>query len=333
VIHGRILAIALGFALLAGCSSAGTSVPAGSQATQASQQHALAPSGSSAAQHILAHFDTTSSVRRAQSVGGGSYDDGGWSELSLPVLQSCGNGSFSNDCANWAWAPGSRVSGSLGGPPSLNFCATTFPASLGSPALPIQALNTPDTFGISYVGTQPLPIVSLGTRSYVASITGSFGNTASATFTVTPLLTTLAGRGWLVFFTWSWPADVFVLPYQVNEIQLAASSSPLGLSTGGTASLEAADCLGDSIDALALGLGFSFSPPPTHGFAFPDITASSKGPAMDQTVYATAANPQGSILLYDFGFATALTTVGPPTASASPSPSPAPTPSPTPVPR
>jgi hypothetical protein len=297
---------------------------------------------------------SSSSLRRPQGVsyGGHPYDDGGWSQLVLPVLQSCGNGAYSNNCANWVLPTTINRLGALGpgAPPVLDFCsaAATYPqAAFGNSATAISPL-APATFSLTYTGTQPLPIVTWVTAPWVASLTGSFTPTSAtaSNITITPLLTTTAGRGWLLFFTWSWPADIFIVPYQVNEIQLAASSSPVGLPSGGSAPLDAFDCLQRGIGAFAIGTGFAFSPPPSSpggwgppGWGWgpqPSLTTSSSGPVMQATVYATGGPPLGWIFLGDDRGATTLTTVAPATPTPAPTPtataSPAPTPSPSPTP-
>jgi hypothetical protein len=352
----RYFAMVLGLSLLAGCSSAGPAALPSSPTGQTSlTSSATYPANSSAARHILGATGS-SSLRRTQGVnyGGHPYDDGGWSLLVLPVLQSCGNGAYSNNCANWVLPTTINRLGALGpgAPPVLDFCnqAADYPqATFGNSATPISPLG-PAIFSLTYTGTQPLPIVTFVTAPWVASLTGSFAPTSAGApnITVTPLLTSAAGRGWLLFFTWSWPADIFIVPYQVNEIQLAASSSPLGLPNGGSATLDAFDCLQQGIDAFAIGTGFSFSPPAgSHsgppgwgqfpGFEQPNsLTTSSTGPVLQAPVYATEGPPQGWILLGDDRGATTLTTVGPATPSPAPTPtataSPAPTPSPSPTP-
>ena len=337
----------LGLAMLAGCSSAGPStVPAGLTNQAGPTSAAGYPASSSAARHILGSA-SSSSLRSPKNIGGYPYDDGGWSQLVLPILQSCGEGAYSNNCANWEFpASINRIGGiGPGAPPVFDFCnqAAAYPqASLGNSATPISPLG-PAIFALTYIGTQPLPIVTVLTRPDVASLTGTVtSNSATApNMTLTPLLTSTAGRGWLLFFTWSWPADLILIPYQVNEIQLAASSSPVGLPNGGSAPLGAFDCLQQRIQAYALGTGFAFAPLPAHGGwgwgpGPADLTASSATSELQATVYAIGGPPLGFILLADDRQATALTTVGPPTpaptASPAPTATPAPTPSPSPTP-
>ncbi|HTW83012.1 MAG TPA: hypothetical protein VMD91_02955 [Candidatus Sulfotelmatobacter sp.] len=329
----RKFALPLALLLLAGCAGGGGIAPSPGTANQTGPS---SPGESSAARHILAKLNT--STRHTQSSGtSSSYDDGGWSELQLPPIQSCGNGAVSNDCANWQFTGVQRRGSSpvTASVPELNFCSdpTDYPqATFGDPAGAIEPLGS-STFTLAYVGTQAAPILTAVTRPSVAGVSGSFSGTAtSASITVTSELTTTAGRGWIVFFTWNWPADVLAIPYQVNEIQLAAASSPIGLSAGGSAPLDAYDCLGRPLTALMLGAGVTFGTPPAHGFGLPDLLASSKTGSLTATVSATDKSPSAVILVVDDRFGTALTTVGPPTGSPTPAPSPTPVATPTPSP-
>ncbi len=110
---------------------------------------------------------------------------------------------------------------------------------------------------------------------------------------MTPSLTDTAARGYLLFFTWSWPADVLLIPFGVNEIQLAASSSPLAIPPGTSAALGAFDCLGRPIAATSsFGSGFGFSAD------LKTTSVTSTGPELNVPVY-TNATPAGSAVLYD----------------------------------
>ncbi|MGD1067668.1 MAG: hypothetical protein ABR975_12705, partial [Vulcanimicrobiaceae bacterium] len=263
---GRNLAVLLAVGLLAGCSSSsGALAPSSAvQQPQQTQSSALYPAGSSAARHILANVDTTAVRRRTQSSSSSSsYDDGGWGQLVLPAVQPCENGAFSNNCANWGTLQGNRVGGTsvVPGAPDLDLCsdAADYPqATLGNP-VEYPGPLAPTTFTLAYSGSQPLPIISFNTRLFVASLSNGFApNAASASMTLTPLLTSTAGRGWLLFSTWSWPADFIVIPYQVNEIQVAQSSSPVVTAPGSPGTLGAFDCLQRPMGALMLGDGVTF---------------------------------------------------------------------------
>ena len=264
MIHGRTLALALAALFAAGCAS-GSSV-----APPAPQQQVQYPTQSSAARFILANAGRTVTARSPQGWSGGGDDDGDRRELQLPQLASCGAGAFATDCSVWAFSPGhstragARLAQSVAStsPPVLNFCRDggAFPADLGAPAAPSQLLSATYSFGLSYTGTKAAPIVTYVTRPSNVSLAGTFtGNATSASLQLTPVLTTAASRGWLVFFTWSWPADILLVPYEINEIQLAASSDPLVIPAGGSATLGAFDCLGRKITARTFGSGFGFN--------------------------------------------------------------------------
>ncbi len=305
----RMFAFALAASLVAGCSGvAATDPPA--VARQATPD--AIPAGSSAAAHILAHVDTT---RRAASAGR-AYDDGGWSSLQLPRIVACGGGAYSNDCADWVFSgngstpgPCTRQDqdcspGTPAGPPDLNFCAGSYPSDIPAPAIAPVAL-VPQTVSLTYAGTKSAPIVTFSTRWAAVSVSGSFAGTSTSApaLTVTPVASPYASRGWLLFFTWSWPADVLILPYQVNEIQLSAASSPLPVTGTSPAQLGAFDCLGRSMDALAAGKGFGFSADQrTRQIVSP-------GSELNAPVWFSPG-ADGAILLYDNRGATALTTVG-----------------------
>jgi hypothetical protein len=269
MIHGRMLALAVAALLTSGCAT-GSSLapPAPPQQPQTAGQ---APAESSAARFILANVGRSSAASRApEGFSGGGDDDGDRGELQLPLLQPCGAGAFATDCSVWVFAPGhstragSRSAQSLApaSPPALNFCRDggAFPADLGPPATTSQLLFATFTFGLTYTGTKATPIVTFVTRSSNVTLAGSFtGNATTASLQLTPVLTAGASRGWLVFFTWSWPADVLLVPYEINEFQLAASSDPLVIPAGGSATLGAFDCLGRPISARIAGSGFGFN--------------------------------------------------------------------------
>jgi hypothetical protein len=266
MIHGRMLALAVAAVFAGGCASGTTTSP---PVPQQQQSAAQAPAESSAARVILANAGSPA-VRSPQSWSGDGDDDGGGGDLRLPLLQPCGAGALATDCSVWAFSPGhsTRDAGrsvqSLAStsPPVLNFCRDggAFPADLGAPAMPSQLLFAAFSFGLSYTGTKAAPIVTFVTRSSNVSLAGTFaGNATAASLQLTPVLTAGASRGWLVFFTWSWPADILLVPYEINEIQLAASSNPLMIPAGGSATLGAFDCLGRPISARIAGSGFGFN--------------------------------------------------------------------------
>jgi hypothetical protein len=116
-------------------------------------------------------------------------------------------------------------------------------------------------------------------------------------------VTDAPARGWLLFFTWSWPADVLAIPFQINEIQLTASSSPMAIPPGSSAPLGAFDCLGRPITATAaFGSGFGFSPD------LKTTSATSAGPELNVPLY-TGPAPSGSVILFDDRGAVAATPV------------------------
>ncbi len=285
----RSLVFVLVLALAAGCSPGGAVAPA---------QSPSSPSGSSAAQVILA--GAGSGARAVLSAA--DADDGGRSQLVLPVLANCGNGTFATDCSVWVWSSsphGTRSSAratqsvAASTPPVLDFCtnATSFPSDF-TPASPVVAYG-PATFALGYNGTHLPPIVSFNTRPAVAALSNTFASTSDVApgMTLTPTLATAAARGWLVFFTWSWPADILLVPYAVNEIQLGTGSSPLTVPRNGSATLTAFDCLGRTVAAQRQGSGFGFSPD------LRAATAASTGPELETTVYGSTAS--GSVLVSD----------------------------------
>ena len=266
----------LAAALLAGCSAGSGTVP--SSVTPGGDPGL---SGSSAARHILANVTGTRAAAGHHAESG--YDDGGFGQLQLPQLVACGDGIYSTNCSLWSYPfttspnAGARSAqtvviggggGGSSGPPVLNFCAAQpswaqFLADAGSNAAPVLHRLGPVNFSVRYLGTQTGPIVTFGTNPFVASLTGSFASGATAAqFTMTPSVTTSAGRGWLLFFTWSWPADILLIPYSVNEIQLAPYDASVALSSASpTAKLAALDCLGESIAAKTFGKGVTLGAP------------------------------------------------------------------------
>jgi hypothetical protein len=291
VLGRRSLIVVLGLALAAGCSPAG-----GPAATPAPPGDLT---GSSAARTILANVSST--ARTPQTAGAGDADDGGRGQLVLPVLNDCGNGTFATDCTVWVWSSsphgtraGTRSTEStvaIGTPPFLNFCASTPPGDFNAGA-PFVTYG-PVTFALGYNGTHSPPIVSFNTRPWVAALTNTFASTSDVApgMTLTPTLTGAASRGWLVFFTWSWPADILLVPYAVDEIQVAAPVPPLVVPSRGSAPLGAFDCLGRPITAQREGSGFGFSPD------LRTAAITSSGPELSTTVYGATAS--GSILLGD----------------------------------
>jgi hypothetical protein len=290
----RPLALSLSLLLAAGCSPGGGAVaPPAPQPPSAP----LFPAGSSAAQYILGGIDTSRAVQHHDE---GEDDDGGWHDLHLPVLQSCGNGIVATDCAVWTFyqrrggrSLRSAAPAVLANTPSLNFCRDTFPADLGAPAQQILGLDT-FAFYLAYTGTKPAPIVTFATRWSNVSVASTFTGTATVANPVTlaPVVTGSAYRGWLVFFTWSWPADILAIPFAVNEIQLSAASAPLAIPTGGSAPLGAFDCLGRTITTTAAGSGFGFNADHS-GSKLTSATAELNVP-----VYG-GANPNGTVYLSD----------------------------------
>jgi hypothetical protein len=243
-----------------------------------------------------------------------NQDDGGFGELRLPQLEQCGNGVLSTDCKLWSFsgtsgsssarAPRVVVIGSS--PPTLNFCrdSASYPSDLGRPAIGIGNLSG-KIFSLSYLGTKTLPIVTFATHPWTVSITNTFAGTATkaSTIGVTPTITDTPGRGYVLFFTWSWPADVLLIPYQINEVQLAASSSPLAIPANSSATLGAFDCIGRPISATSFfGSGFGFSADLTSS------TVTSPGPELNVPIF-TGAAPSGNAVLWDDRGATAVTPV------------------------
>jgi hypothetical protein len=331
--QGRSIAVSLALLLAAGCASGG-STPPPAPAQQQPQSVAQYPAESSAARHILANAGRSGATSRSPQSWDGrddDDDDGGWGELALPAILSCGNGTYATDCGVWVW--GTNGSGNSGGtrsavrsaqsvavgtPPALNFCrdAALFPSDLGAPASPLTDLRT-SSFSLSYSGTKATPIVSFATRWWNVKLERTFSgrSTFAPAVGVTPLLTNGAARGWLVFFTWSWPADILLVPFAINEIQVAAGSSPLAIPAGGSAPLGAFDCLGRKISARKRGSGFGFN----AGLTAASLT--SGGSELNAPVFG-GANPAGSIALSDDrGARTSV-----PVAAASASPAPTPTP-------
>ena len=316
----RPLAISLSLLLAAGCSSGSGAVAP--LAPQQPPSAPLFPAGSSAAQHILGGIDASRAAQHRDE-GDEEDDDGGWHDLHMPVLQSCGNGIVATDCSVWTFSNG-RVGRSLrsatapiANAPILNFCRDTFPAAdLGAPAQPVSGLVT-SAFYLAYTGTKPAPIVTFATRWWDVSVANTFTGNAKVADPVTfaPVVTTSAYRGWLVFFTWSWPADILAVPFAVNEIQLAAASAPLAVPAGGSAPLGAFDCLGRPVVAAAIGSGFGFNA--DHS----GTRLTSAGPELNAPVYG-GANPSGAIYLSDDRGARTVD----PVAATAPTPQPTATP-------
>jgi hypothetical protein len=307
--------IALSFSLLlaAGCASGGSVTP---PATPQQPQAALPyPAESSAARQILANVGRGgASVRTPAGWGGGDDDDGGWGELELPAIQSCGNGTYATDCTAWVWtrngsggprnAARSAQSVAIGAPPVLNFCrdASLIPMDFsGAPVIGAA----PTQFSLSYAGSKAPPIVTFATR-WNLGVQGSFTGTSTVAPAIiaTPALTGAASRGWLIFFTWTWPADILLVPYAINEIQVDAGSSPLAVPPGGSAALRAFDCLGRKIAAKKRGSGFGFSADLRAG------SFTSAGSELNAPVFG-GSNPNGSIALSDDRGARTAVTVAP----------------------
>src|SRR5665213_293061 len=328
MIHGRTVALALAATFAAGCSSGSSVAPAVPQTEQ--QSVAQYPAASSAARTMLANVGSASASRSPRGWDGdGDEDDGGRGELTLPFIEPCGGGTFATRCAAWAFgssgggstrAAGRAVQSVIAGtPPTLNFCrdGVNFPADLGVPATPPQLLGATYSFSLGYVGTHAAPIVTFVTRAWNLNVQGTFtGNATTATLQATPTLTTAASRGWLVFFTWSWPADILLVPYGINEIQLAASSDPLVIPSGGSAQLGAFDCLGRPITARVAGSGFGFK---QH---LNQTSLTSATNELNVPVFA-GSRPNGFVSLRDDRGAQVADPVGP---TATPTPAPTPTP-------
>ncbi len=321
--------IALGFALLlaGGCSggSPANSAPPWTP-PKAPQSAGLAPQDSPAGRVILAHA-ATSGARAPQGHDGdgdNDADDGDWSTLVLPKLVPCAGGTFATDCGVWLWTNGQPTrGGTLGGqPPALNFCAnlTQYPGDLAQPATPLFGLSL-YSFAVTYAGTKPAPIVGFATRWWNVNFQSGFSGTAtSANVQISPALTTAASRGWLVFFTWSWPADILVVPYAINEIQPVPST--LAIPPNGSAQLGAFDCLGRPIAAKRSASGFGFSP------NLSTASLSSAGPELNATVFG-GANPNGFVYLSDDKGARTVVPVVRGGATPTPAPTAAPTTPPT----
>ena len=318
--HAGALSLSLSLLLAAGCGGGGGGggastplAPAPTPSPAASQY----PSASSAATYMLSKV--SSSPPNVQ-YGPNNQDDGGWSELQLPALQQCGNGALATDCKVWTFSgqtgsatsrtprsarfPRTPIVGSR--TPTLNFCrdAASYPGDLGRPAIPVTNLSG-TIFSVSYSGTKALPIVTFATRAWTVQVTNSFSAAANSApaIGVTPAVTDTPARGWLLFFTWSWPADVLLMPFGINEIQLASSSSPLAIPPGTSAPLGAFDCLGRPITATSsFGSGFGFSADLTSA------SVTSAGPELNVPVY-TGATPAGNAVLYDDRGATVQTPV------------------------
>ena len=331
--------IALGFALLlaAGCSGGSSSTtPAPWPPPQQPQSKALYPQDSSAAKTILANVGSAAARAPQGWTGDGDHDadDGDLSTLVLPKIVSCGDGTYSTDCSLWRWGSptgtrsvargGLALSGINGTAPSLNFCrdALLYPSDLGAPATPIFG-GSLYGFTLTYLGTKQAPIVGFATRWWNVSFSSGFtGTSKTGNVTLSPTLTNGASRGWLAFFTWSWPADVMLVPYAINEIQLNAASSPLAVPANGSAQLGAFDCLGRPIAATRFGSGFGFNPAQASGL----ITSAAA--ELNAPVYG-GRNPNGLIYLSDDKGARTVTTVAPATPGPTSVPTTAPTAAPT----
>ncbi|MEA2719342.1 MAG: hypothetical protein QOJ39_1206 [Candidatus Eremiobacteraeota bacterium] len=296
----RFAALSAAMLLGSGCTSSGSVTPAAAPRAQAP----AFPAESSAARQILANVGRAGATARTpQGWTGGDDDDGGWSELQLPAIRPCGNGTYATDCAAWLWTTSPRggrsgarsaESAAIGTPPVLNFCrdATTIPQDFTT-ADPVVTAG-PAQFSLSYAGSKPAPIVTFATRWWNVGVQNSFaGNAVTApAITVTPALGDAASRGWLVFFTWSWPADVLLVPYAINEIQVEAGSTPLAVPQRGSARLRAVDCLGRKIAAKRGGSGFGFSAD------LRSASFTSAASLLDLTVFG-GPSPNGSIALSD----------------------------------
>jgi hypothetical protein len=317
---GRIVGLSLLLLLATGCGGGGGSSSGGGSIAPTPPTPSPAPTipaTSSAAAYLVANVNQSPPPT---PYGPTDQDDGGWSELNLPTLQQCGNGTLATDCAVWSFVeqttssnarapraarrPRVAVAGSQ--PPTLNFCrdAASYPSDLGSSAIPVQGLGT-EPFSLTYSGTKQPPIVTFATRPWAVNVAGTFsGNAKSApAIAITPAVTGTPSRGWLLFFTWTWPADVLVIPYQVNEIQLNAASSPLALAPKSSGRLGAFDCLAHPITATAsLGSGFGFSAD------LKTASVTSTGAELNVPIYAGAA-PGGAAVLYDALGATVQTPV------------------------
>jgi hypothetical protein len=325
----RPLAASFALILAAGCSGSG---PSAAPPPVQAQSGSLYPADSPAARHILANVGTAPAGRAPQRWYGHDdehEDDGGEGELQLPAIVPCGNGTFATDCSVWSYGNGgTRSVGrrtesiAIGTPPALNFCrdAALFPPELAPPAIRPFPLGT-YAFSLRYLGTKAPPIVTFATRWWNVNVTGTFAGTSTyaPAIAVSPNLTNGASRGWLIFFTWSWPTDILLIPNAINEIQLSRASSPLAIPAHGTATLGAFDCLGQTIHADRAGHDFGFSP----DLNAPTFTSTNS--ELNTAVFG-GANPSGFIFLSDNLGARTVDPVVP----AAPAPSPTPTPSPAP---
>ncbi|HZW53496.1 MAG TPA: hypothetical protein VFF00_05630 [Candidatus Elarobacter sp.] len=322
MLQGRAGALALAMTLAAGCGSAGSAPPAPPAAAQP-QSGPNVPPESSAARYILANAGGASRAPQRFD-GDDDEDDGGFGTLRLPVIRPCGNGTYATDCAAWSWTGtgGGGTRGAVrapqalgaGTPPILSFCrdGASMPLAF-TPSAPVLA-SGPSVFALSYTGTKSPPIVTFATRWWNVALQGTFTSTSTSApaISFTPTLTNGASRGWLVFFTWSWPADVLLVPYAINEIQLDAGSSPLAVPRGGSATLDAFDCLSRTISAKRVGSGFGFSSD-LHA-----ASATSAGSELRAPVFG-GSNPDGFVSLSDDRGARSTTQV-----VAAPSPTPGP---------
>lgn len=297
--YGRTLAMSLALMFAAGCAGGG---PATSPATAPLQPQSSAPypAESSAARWILANVGRDGAASRsAQSW---DDDDGGWSELQLPVVKPCANGTYATDCAAWQFGAGA---------PALNFCrdAALYPSDVGPSALPVSPLG-PSSFALSYTGRLSPPVVAFATRWWTVRLQGGISgpSRAASALTVTPLSPSDVTRGWLVFFTWSWPADVLLVPFAINEIQVPQNAAPLAVPPNGSATLRAFDCVGRKIAARKLSGSIGFSADSSLA------SVTSAGSELVAPVFGGAA-PAGSIGLSDDRGARALVPVAAATSS------------------
>jgi hypothetical protein len=300
--HARPVALSLALLFAAGCGSgAGVAPPA----PASDQPGPRFPAESSAARHILANVGTGGAGSRSvQSRGESDEDDGGWGELQLPAITACSNGTYATDCSVWLFGGGVA--------PPLNFCrdAALYPSDLGPSATPLFDLS-PSTFSLTYAGRQSPPIVSFATRWWDVRLQGGFAGSSrtAPAVTLTPTAPNAVTRGWLVFFTWSWPADVLLVPYALNEIQIPRNAAPLAVPPNGSATLRAFDCAGRKIAAQKISGGFGFSP---------DLSASSVASPASELVTPVFGGPapSGSIGLSDDRGARSVVPVA--TATSSP---------------
>ena len=187
------------------------------------------------------------------------------------------------------------------GAASLALAGVVLSCAASASALPVRAQSVT----LLAVKSGPATATVGASVTYTVDVTNSFaaGAKSAPALGVTPTVTDTPARGWLLFFTWSWPADVLVMPFAINEIQLAASASPLAIPPGSSAPLGAFDCLARPITATSsFGSGFGFSA---------DLTAASVtsiGPELNVPVY-TNATPSGPAVLFDDRGATVQTPV------------------------